>query len=118
MSIQPYLADCSAGIAQITYAVSEPFVVYSPKLFKGMSESTALTRHLAGQGYKVKLRTDTSIGRQCVIGFGRLLMTGAIRGNDPPPRLRVGNQQSLNRPLNPPKSPTTVSCLLSTTYQG
>ncbi|ORX37780.1 velvet factor, partial [Kockovaella imperatae] len=46
------------GIAQLTFVVSDPFIVYSPKLFKGMKESTPLTRHLAGQGFKVKLRTD------------------------------------------------------------
>jgi hypothetical protein len=49
---------------EITHTISEPFEVFSPKLFKGMRESTALTRHLAAQGLKVKLRTDTSVGRQ------------------------------------------------------
>ncbi|WVF68456.1 hypothetical protein IAT40_003222 [Kwoniella sp. CBS 6097] len=53
-----------AGIIELTRTVSEPFEVFSPKLFKGMHESTALTRHLAAQGLKVKLRTDTSVGRQ------------------------------------------------------
>lgn len=31
-----------------------------------MHESTPLTRHLAAQGLKVKLRTDTTVGRQLV----------------------------------------------------
>ncbi|WVR08106.1 hypothetical protein IAU60_005152 [Kwoniella sp. DSM 27419] len=53
-----------AGITELTRTVSEPFEVFSPKLFKGMHESTPLTRHLAAQGLKVKLRTDTSVGRQ------------------------------------------------------
>ncbi|KAK1923528.1 velvet factor-domain-containing protein [Papiliotrema laurentii] len=53
-----------SGVVEITSTVSEPFEVFSPKLFKGMRESTALTRHLAGQGLKVKLRTDTTVGRQ------------------------------------------------------
>ena len=52
------------GIAQITETVSDPFEVYSPKLFKGMKESTLLTRHLAAQGIKVKLRTDKSVKRR------------------------------------------------------
>ena len=52
------------GVTQITSATSEPFEVFSPKLFRGMKESTPLTRHLASQGLKVKLRTDTNIGRQ------------------------------------------------------
>ncbi|WVW86989.1 hypothetical protein I302_109045 [Kwoniella bestiolae CBS 10118] len=53
-----------AGVVELTRTVSEPFEVFSPKLFKGMHESTPLTRHLAAQGVKVKLRTDTSVGRQ------------------------------------------------------
>lgn len=52
------------GIDELTWIVSDPFEVFSPKLFKGMRESTALTRHLASQGLKVKLRTDTTVGRQ------------------------------------------------------
>jgi len=54
----------SSGLMEVTHTISEPFEVFSPKLFKGMRESTALTRHLAAQGLKVKLRTDTSVGRQ------------------------------------------------------
>ncbi|OCF35243.1 hypothetical protein I316_03286 [Kwoniella heveanensis BCC8398] len=53
-----------AGIVELARTVSDPFEVFSPKLFKGMHESTPLTRHLAAQGLKVKLRTDTSVGRQ------------------------------------------------------
>ena len=51
-------------VRELTSVVSEPFEVFSPKLFRGMRESTPLTRHLAAQGLKVKLRTDTSVGRQ------------------------------------------------------
>ena len=43
--------------------VSEPFEVFSPKQFKGMKESTALTRHFASQGFKIKLRQDAGAGR-------------------------------------------------------
>ena len=53
----------SAGITELAWTVSDPFEVFSPKLFRGMRESTPLTRHLAAQGLKVKLRTDTSLGR-------------------------------------------------------
>ncbi|WWC73761.1 uncharacterized protein I206_107733 [Kwoniella pini CBS 10737] len=54
------------GLVELARTISEPFEVFSPKLFKGMHESTALTRHLAAQGVKVKLRTDTSVGRQSI----------------------------------------------------
>ncbi|WVO23216.1 uncharacterized protein IAS62_004563 [Cryptococcus decagattii] len=54
------------GVVELTHTVSEPFEVFSPKLFKGMHESTPLTRHLAAQGLKIKLRTDTTVGRQSV----------------------------------------------------
>jgi hypothetical protein len=47
----------------VAHVVSDPFEVFSPKLFKGMHESTQLTRHLASQGLKVKLRAD-STGKQ------------------------------------------------------
>lgn len=57
-------ADNRAGIVEIVSVISDTFEVFSPKLFKGMKESTALTRHLASQGLKVKLRTDTTVGRQ------------------------------------------------------
>jgi hypothetical protein len=57
-------ADISRGLVALASTVSDTFEVFSPKLFKGMRESTAFTRHLAAQGLKVKLRTDTAIGRQ------------------------------------------------------
>lgn len=57
------LTFTSDGISEITETVSEPFEVFSPKLFKGMHESTQLTRHLATQGLKVKLRTDPPGGK-------------------------------------------------------
>lgn len=59
-----YLTPRRTGIAEVASTVSDPFEVFSPKLFRGMKESTPLTRHLAAQGIKVKLRTDTGVGRQ------------------------------------------------------
>jgi len=53
-----------SGVCEVAHTVSDPFEVFSPKLFRGMKESTPLTRHLAAQGLKVKLRTDTTVGRQ------------------------------------------------------
>ncbi|KLT46245.1 hypothetical protein CC85DRAFT_281897 [Cutaneotrichosporon oleaginosum] len=44
------------GSSEICDTVSDIFEVYSPKQFKGMHESTPLTRHLATQGLKVKIR--------------------------------------------------------------
>lgn len=60
-----YLADhlCRDGLSEITDTISEPFEVFSPKQFKGMHESTPLTRHLATQGLKVKLRQDHQGGK-------------------------------------------------------
>ncbi|KAL7425099.1 hypothetical protein Q5752_000787 [Cryptotrichosporon argae] len=54
----------NGGVTAITHTVSDTFEVFSPKLFKGMHESTKLTRHLAAQGLKVKLRTDPASGKQ------------------------------------------------------
>ncbi|KAI9638964.1 velvet factor, partial [Dioszegia hungarica] len=51
------------GLCEVGHTVSEPFEVFSPKLFTGMRESTLFTRHLATQGIKIKLRTDTNAGR-------------------------------------------------------
>ncbi|KAJ1973009.1 hypothetical protein H4R35_004355 [Dimargaris xerosporica] len=41
-----------------SHIVSDPFNVYSPKKFPGMTESTALSRSFAGQGLKIRIRTD------------------------------------------------------------
>lgn len=71
-------------MTEITHTVSEPFEVFSPKLFKGMHESTPLTRHLATQGLKVKLRTDSTSGK----GPSRRRVSTAYHGNnssEPPP---------------------------------
>lgn len=39
-------------------AVTEPFTIYSPRRFPGMTESTALAKCLAGQGIQVPVRND------------------------------------------------------------
>ncbi len=49
------------GIVEVGETVSDPFEVFSPKLFSGMKEDSQLTRHLVAQGNKVKLRTETSV---------------------------------------------------------
>ncbi|GHJ86791.1 hypothetical protein NliqN6_3193 [Naganishia liquefaciens] len=46
------------GIQEVAHVYSEPFEVFSPKLFTGMRQSTTLTRHFASQGLKIKLRQD------------------------------------------------------------
>lgn len=42
----------------ITQAVTEPFTIYSPRRFPGMTESTPLAKHLAKQGLQVPVRND------------------------------------------------------------
>ncbi|KAI8075360.1 velvet factor-domain-containing protein [Gilbertella persicaria] len=46
------------GVEQLCHTVSEPFRVYSPKTFPGMSESTALTRSFSEQGVRVRIRKE------------------------------------------------------------
>ncbi|KAJ1973077.1 hypothetical protein H4R34_005199, partial [Dimargaris verticillata] len=41
-----------------SHIVSDPFNVYSPKKFPGMTESTALSKSFASQGLKIRIRTD------------------------------------------------------------
>lgn len=50
--------EFSNGVQEVAYVHSEPFEVFSPKLFGGMRQSTTLTRHFASQGFKIKLRQD------------------------------------------------------------
>ncbi|RKP38260.1 velvet factor [Dimargaris cristalligena] len=38
--------------------ISDPFTVYSPKRFPGMTESTELSKAFANQGLKIRVRTD------------------------------------------------------------
>ncbi|ORY02696.1 hypothetical protein K493DRAFT_194001, partial [Basidiobolus meristosporus CBS 931.73] len=42
----------------ICSVVSDVFTVYSPKLFPGMSESTALSRIFSDQGVRIRIRKD------------------------------------------------------------
>ncbi|SAM04166.1 hypothetical protein [Absidia glauca] len=39
--------------------ISDPFTVYSPKYFPGMSESSLLTRSFSDQGVRIRIRKDT-----------------------------------------------------------
>ncbi len=48
------------GVEEIASCLSDTFEVFSPKLFKGMKQSTPLTRHFASQGLKIKLRQDAT----------------------------------------------------------
>ncbi|OZJ06625.1 hypothetical protein BZG36_00377 [Bifiguratus adelaidae] len=41
---------------------SEPFTVYSPKQFPGMSESTFLTRSFSDQGVRIRIRKENRVG--------------------------------------------------------
>lgn len=43
----------------VSEIISNPFTVYSPKNFPGMSESTFLTRTFSDQGVKLRLRKDS-----------------------------------------------------------
>ncbi|KAH8926387.1 hypothetical protein BT69DRAFT_1215328, partial [Atractiella rhizophila] len=44
------------GAISVASCYSADFKVLSPKLFPGMSESTLLTRHIAEQGFKLRVR--------------------------------------------------------------
>jgi len=84
---EPTLALLSGGERGLASCVSEPFEVYSPKQFKGMKESTPLTRHFASQGFKIKLRQDSGAGRggrkrKAVDGTN--IADGSKRGNARP----------------------------------
>ncbi|KAI8329215.1 velvet factor [Chlamydoabsidia padenii] len=39
--------------------ISDPFTVYSPKYFPGMSESSLLTKSFSDQGVRIRIRKDT-----------------------------------------------------------
>nr|XP_018260373.1 uncharacterized protein I303_07291 [Kwoniella dejecticola CBS 10117]OBR82531.1 hypothetical protein I303_07291 [Kwoniella dejecticola CBS 10117] len=97
-----------AGLVELTRTVSEPFEVFSPKLFKGMHESTPLTRHLAAQGVKVKLRTDTSVGRQST-SRKRTPATSANSGSIPidRPSTISSSASPLTQNISSTSSPTT-----------
>ncbi|WVQ79373.1 hypothetical protein IAT38_001470 [Cryptococcus sp. DSM 104549] len=90
------------GLFELAHVVSEPFEVFSPKLFKGMHESTALTRHLAAQGLKVKLRTDTHVGRQ---SGNRRRQADSSSNSAGPSSTHSQSQSDKHRPLSAPSGP-------------
>ncbi|KAK7426602.1 hypothetical protein QQZ08_006932 [Neonectria magnoliae] len=49
----------SPGVYFVSEIVTNPFTVYAPKEFPGMSESTFLTRSFTDQGVKLRLRKDS-----------------------------------------------------------
>ncbi|KAI9472420.1 MAG: velvet factor [Benjaminiella poitrasii] len=48
----------------ISETFSEPFTVYTAKAYPGMKESSQLSRHLAKQGLKLTIRTQTRSKRK------------------------------------------------------
>ncbi|ORY02910.1 hypothetical protein K493DRAFT_207633 [Basidiobolus meristosporus CBS 931.73] len=48
----------SQSAVHLCSVVSDVFTVYSPKLFPGMSESTALSRVFSDQGVRIRIRKD------------------------------------------------------------
>lgn len=76
-----------------------------------MRESTALTRHLAAQGLKVKLRTDTTVGRQWV-AFSVSSLALTLRSDS---RKRPSQKASAARSApTSPNSPPLMSKLSAT----
>jgi len=56
-----------AGDAHVTHRLevkSEPFIVYSAKKFPGLTESTSLSRMVAEQGCRVRIRRDVRMRRR------------------------------------------------------
>ncbi|EST09017.2 Velvet factor [Kalmanozyma brasiliensis GHG001] len=58
------LALAPPGGGVLAEALTEPFTIYSPRRFPGMTESTELAKLLAKQGIQVPLRNDVRRGRQ------------------------------------------------------
>ncbi|SJX64446.1 uncharacterized protein SRS1_15088 [Sporisorium reilianum f. sp. reilianum] len=54
----PSLAHASAGGHVLAEALTQPFTIYSPRRFPGMTESTELAKCLARQGIQVPVRND------------------------------------------------------------
>ncbi|KAG0170826.1 hypothetical protein DFQ30_001954 [Apophysomyces sp. BC1015] len=48
-------------VQSLCSALSEPFQVFSPKCFPGMSESTFLTRSFSDQGVRIRIRKETRV---------------------------------------------------------
>ncbi|KAI8330171.1 velvet factor [Chlamydoabsidia padenii] len=46
-------------VRKLESVISDPFTVYSPKYFPGMSESSLLTRLFSDQGVRIRIRKDT-----------------------------------------------------------
>ncbi|CAO3633295.1 unnamed protein product [Cunninghamella blakesleeana] len=46
-------------VQRLVSVISDPFTVYSPKYFPGMSESTSLTKSFSDQGVRIRIRKDT-----------------------------------------------------------
>jgi hypothetical protein len=101
-----------AGVSELGYTQSDPFEVFSPKQFRGMRESTAFTRHLAAQGVKVKLRTDTTAGRATAARrkVGAARPTGLVwhssydqdKGKEAPVGMTTSQSQSREPTPQPP----------------
>ncbi|ORZ26236.1 velvet factor-domain-containing protein [Absidia repens] len=49
----------SEHVQRLASVISDPFTVYSPKYFPGMSESSLLTRLFSEQGVRIRIRKDT-----------------------------------------------------------
>ncbi|KAF2797260.1 hypothetical protein K505DRAFT_235860 [Melanomma pulvis-pyrius CBS 109.77] len=63
MSIHPH-AGVDAHVSHRLEVKSSPFVVFSAKKFPGLSESTALSRMVAEQGCRVRIRRDVRMRRR------------------------------------------------------
>ncbi|CAO3666036.1 unnamed protein product [Rhizopus stolonifer] len=46
------------SVQTLKSTLSDPFQVYAPKIFPGMSESTILTRHFSEQGVRIRIRKE------------------------------------------------------------
>ena len=57
-TLPPMGSSVSAGGQVLAEALTEPFAIYSPRRFPGMTESTELAKCLARQGIQVPVRND------------------------------------------------------------
>ncbi|KAI8393842.1 velvet factor-domain-containing protein [Radiomyces spectabilis] len=72
--------------------LSDPFQVYSPKSFPGMSESTFLTRSFSDQGVRIRVRKET---RASTVMKRRKTLQGEEQDSDD----SAGNTDRQNPPL-------------------
>ncbi|ORY02909.1 hypothetical protein K493DRAFT_384992, partial [Basidiobolus meristosporus CBS 931.73] len=74
------------SVDYINDTVSDPFTVYAPKQFPGMSESTLLSRYFAEQGVRIRIRKENRVRN---LRYWRFAPSVSTQPSDTDPRLLV-----------------------------